>query len=83
MAVIHFLLVYDLKLQRLIEPTREFRDAQEAAVAYAALEATHRGDSDVEIVLVGADSIDTIMQTHGQYFRQVAGEPDKYLVQVN
>jgi hypothetical protein len=82
MAVIHFLLVYDLNLQRLIEPTREFRDAQEAAVAYAALEATHCGDKDVEIVLVGADSIDTIMQTHGQYFHQTAGESDKYLVQV-
>ena len=83
MAVIHFLLVYDLKQQRLIEPTREFRDAQEAAVAYAALEAQHQGDRDVEIVLVGADSLETIMQTHGQYFRRTAGEPERYLVEVN
>lgn len=82
MAVIHYLLVYDLKQQRLVE-TREFRDAQKAALAYAALETVHRGDNDLEIVLVGADSIDTIMQTHGQYFHAVAGQPDKYLVEVS
>lgn len=82
MAVIHFLLVYDLKLQKLVEPTKEFRDAQEAALAYAALEATHRGNNDLEIVLVGADSLDTVRQTHGQYFERPADEPEKYLVQV-
>jgi len=80
-AVIHFLLVYDLKLQRLID-TREYRNAEEATLAYSALEAMHRGDNDLEIVLIGADSIETVMQTHGQYFAAGAHEPDKYLVEV-
>lgn len=81
MAVIHFLLVYDLKQHRLVQPTREFTDAQEAAVAYAAMEALHQND-DLEIVLIGADSIETVRQTHGQYFEQPAAALEKYLVQV-
>lgn len=67
MALIHYLLVYDLNLQKLID-LREFADGEEAAQAYARMEAEHRGNSDVEIVLVGADSIETIQLTHGQYF---------------
>lgn len=67
MAMIHFLLVYDLTQQRLIEQL-EFADGDEAAQAYARKEAEHRANDDVEIVLVGADSIDTIKLTHGQYF---------------
>jgi hypothetical protein len=72
MALIHFLLVYDLNLQKLIVQ-QEFADGEEAAQAYARMEAEHRGNNDVEIVLVGADSIETIHLTHGQYFEE--GEP--------
>ena len=31
--------------------------------------------SDFEIVLIGADSLDTIRQTHGHYFADPDGEP--------
>jgi hypothetical protein len=72
MALIHFLLVYDLNLQQLVERL-EFVDGEEAAQAYARKEAEYRSNGDVEIVLVGADSLDTIKLTHGQYFD--AGEP--------
>jgi hypothetical protein len=68
-ATIHFLLVYDVRQQRLIRRD-DFADAAEAAAAYAALEAAHRMDRDFEIVLVGADSIETIMRTHGHYFAE-------------
>lgn len=67
MALVHFLLVYNISEQRLIE-RREFADSNEAISAYAEIEAAHRSDKEVEIVLVGADSIETIMQTHGHYF---------------
>lgn len=67
MAVIHFLLVYDLNLQRLVHQA-EFADAEVAAAEYARLEEEHRGNDDLEIVLVGADSLDTIKMTHGHYF---------------
>jgi hypothetical protein len=67
MALIHFLLVYDLVKQRLVHQA-QFTDAREASDEYARLEEQHRGDHDVEIVLVGADSLATIKQTHGHYF---------------
>lgn len=64
-AVVHFLLVYDLKEGRL-RSSNSFDDPDAASLAYAAAEQEHRDD--VEIVLVGADSIETIMRTHGHYF---------------
>lgn len=67
MPLFHFLLVYDLDRQELVEQ-HEFHDAAAAAAAYADLEGRHRGDPRVEIVLVGADSIETIKRTHGNYF---------------
>ncbi len=67
MALQHFLLVYDLKAQRLISQ-RDFEDGEEAATAYAALERDYQGQDDFEIVLVGADSIETIRRTHAHYF---------------
>lgn len=78
MALVHFLLVYDLVKQRLVDQ-RRFEDGAEAAAAYAELESQHRGEHDLEIVLVGADSLETIMETHGHYFGRVADEPSPYL----
>lgn len=69
----HFLLVYDNEKQELVEQ-RQFEDAVEASEAYAELEARYRkgkfliDDGKVEVVLIGADSIETIMKTHGNYF---------------
>jgi hypothetical protein len=47
---------------------RKFIDATEATDAYGQAELEHLGDKDFEIVLVGADSLDTIRKTHGHYF---------------
>lgn len=66
-AVVHFLLIYDLAEGRL-RSHDSFEDPDEAAAAYAQAEREHKGH--VEIVLVGADSIETIMRTHGHYFAQ-------------
>lgn len=71
MALKHFLLVYDLGAQRLIEQ-EEFDDGDKAAAAYAERERQHEGRDDLEIVLVGADSIETIKRTHAHYFDAVA-----------
>ena len=67
MPLIHYLLIYNIELGRLVE-TREFHDAGEAAATYAQLERRYAGQGNFEIVLVGADSIETIKRTHGQYF---------------
>lgn len=48
---------------------QQFHDAGEATAAYEAAEAEHSNDDSLEIVLVAADSLDTIMKTHGHYFR--------------
>lgn len=67
MALTHFLLVYDRARGRLVLE-RPFRDAKEAAAAYAQCELDYRGDENIEIVLVGADSRETLQLTHGNYF---------------
>lgn len=67
MSLIHFLLVYDLRA-RVLRSAEPFTSADEAAAAYGRAEREHVGDRGIEIVLVGADSLDTIRQTHGHYF---------------
>ncbi|MGH3430528.1 MAG: hypothetical protein ACRDQZ_23675 [Mycobacteriales bacterium] len=64
----HFLLLYDLHQERLLR-CDEYASGDEAAAAYTDLETEYRGRAeDVQIVLVGADSIDTIKVTHSHYF---------------
>lgn len=65
--MIHYLLIFDHKTGQLVteEP---FSDAEQAVAAYQDAEAKHFTNRAMEIVLVGADSIDTIRKTHGHYF---------------
>lgn len=44
------------------------RDPAGAMAAYNEREAEFRERSDVEVVLVGADSLDTVRKTHSHYF---------------
>lgn len=70
-SLVHFLLVYSLGERRLIHQ-EEFKDARLAAAAYEAAEAEYRNNTEVtrfEVVLVGADSIETVKRTHGHYFQ--------------
>lgn len=54
--------------QRQLVLQREFDDAVEAATAYADLEREYHGTPNLEVVLVGSDSIETVRKTHGNYF---------------
>jgi hypothetical protein len=78
MPLIHFLLVYDLDRQELLEEPRQFVNPDEAAGAYAALEQEHRHDPNLEIVLIGADSLETIRNTHGNYFERLDDVVDRF-----
>jgi hypothetical protein len=68
MPLIHYLIIYDHSTQSLVGEPQEFTDPDEAARAYARAERKHRDDTNLEIVLIGADSLDTIRLTHGNYF---------------
>lgn len=68
MALLHFLLIYDRVRGMLAAEPAMFEDASEAAKAYAEIEWQHRGNPDLEIVLIGSDSIETVQQTHRNYF---------------
>lgn len=67
-GTVHFLLVYSLREGKLVAQ-EEFTDAVTATSAYTARERQFRNTDDFEIVLVGSDSIETVMKTHGHYFR--------------
>jgi hypothetical protein len=67
----HFLIVYDLQESQTVRIDEFGSDSRRATGAYAEAEEAYRdrGDSDrFEIVLVGADSLDTIRVTHSRYF---------------
>ncbi|MGH3564221.1 MAG: hypothetical protein ACRDTN_21205 [Mycobacterium sp.] len=67
---VYFLLVFSFDEGRLVRQD-EYRDCDEAIAAYNAAENYYRPNPDrYEVVLIGADSIATVMKTHGHYFRQ-------------
>jgi hypothetical protein len=68
MSLNHFLLLYDTKRQTLLDALPFGEDAETAASCYAEKEKVYRDRDDVEIVLLGADSLDTLRQTHPHYF---------------
>jgi hypothetical protein len=73
MALHHFLLLYNLREGRLERMEDFATDALRATDAYAALEREYRDrrdHEDYEIVLVGADSLDTVKVTHSRYFEE-------------
>jgi hypothetical protein len=68
MSLRHFLLVFDHRAGRLARPPKEYDDAAEAVAAYASTERAYEGQKDMEIVLIGSDSLETVKRTHGNYF---------------
>lgn len=71
MAINHFLLTYNLR-SGLLEHIDQFgEDTRAATAAYADREEEFRGredHGDYEIVLIGADSLETVQVTHSRYF---------------
>jgi len=80
MAPINFLLIYDHEQQHLVETLNLGNRAEEAARTYAEYERRYRGQKSIEIVLVGADSLETIKRTHAHYFSDSAADPFATLV---
>jgi hypothetical protein len=63
----HFLVIYDINAGE--ANVRRFGADYDAALeAYEKAEETYRGRDDLDVVLLGADSIETIKKTHSSYF---------------
>jgi hypothetical protein len=69
----HFLIIYDITARRAeVQPFGTDYDA--AQEAYQAAEQQARGRSDLDVVLLSADSLETIKRTHSSYFKPAFDE---------
>lgn len=63
----HFLVTFDIR--RDASEVEEFgTDTDAALAAYFAAEQAHSGDRNIEVVLLGSDSLETVKRTHANYF---------------
>ena len=74
--LVHYLVVFDHEAQRAAEEVREFDDPGQAAAAYEAAERRFVDRADIEVVLIGSDSLETVKLTHPNYFRKPEGLND-------
>ncbi len=65
----HFLLDYNRATQKLVSITT-FEDMDEALAAYSEREGAALG-TEHEVVLLGAESEDELLETHGRYFYSI------------
>lgn len=63
----HFILVYDIAARH-VDVHSFGTDRGEATRAYSVLEDEYSATGKYEVVLVGADSLDTVKRTHSPYF---------------
>ncbi|HVV35193.1 MAG TPA: hypothetical protein VHC63_01230 [Acidimicrobiales bacterium] len=64
----HFLLVFDHTQGKLLEETSFGFDSESAVAAYAHKEREFGDRKDIEVVLVGSDSLATVRITHANYY---------------
>jgi len=72
----HFLVVYDIA-NGLAHVDPFGKDYEAALVAYAEAEELHRHDRNVEVVLLGSDSLETLERTHSSYFELAERHVDR------
>jgi hypothetical protein len=70
MPLRNFLLIYDVDNRCLVRADDLGGDGRRAADRYAEVEAEYRDRQGFEIVLLGADSLETIKVTHSHYFQK-------------
>ncbi len=80
-AIQHFILVFDHTKGRLVDEKHFGVDSQAAVTCYSELEKKFREQKNMDIVLVGSDSIETVKVTHANYYDGTAAI-SKYLMGV-
>lgn len=73
--LVHYLLVFNRATGELVS-IDSFQEQESATAALSVLERRHESDEQIEVVLISADSIDTLKKTHGHYFSGVETDPD-------
>ena len=68
----YFLLIYDRHRDELMSHEPFGADADAATTAYRAAEIEYHDRPEVDIVLVGSDSLETVKVTHSTYFSAAA-----------
>ncbi len=77
----HFLVVYRVAEGRAEMSEYSHEDYEEALDAYRATEEGHRDDAGVEVVLLSADSHESLMATHGRFFTESRRHVDDYITE--
>lgn len=75
----YFLLTYDLSTRE-VQVEEWHGDLHGATAAYTDREQSFEHNDDIEVVLVGADSLETIQVTHSHYFVKQTGDLVEELV---
>jgi hypothetical protein len=75
-SIKHFLVIYDIP-NGLAHVDSFGTNYSGALVAYAEAEAEHRDDANIEVVLLGSDSIETLERTHSSYFELAEKHVDR------
>ncbi|WP_205528613.1 hypothetical protein [Desertimonas flava] len=70
--------MFDHGSNRLVHQ-QKFAESDKAVSAYFLMEQTHKDRPEIEIVLIGSDSLETVKVTHANYFDETVGVP-KYLI---
>jgi hypothetical protein len=76
----HFLVIYDVRARQ--ASVEQFDDYDDALAAYERIEKEHLGRDDLDIVLLGADSLETIKKTHSSYFETTEGGFEKFFKEI-
>ena len=64
----HFILLFDRHAGKMVDQLDFGFDSKTAIAKYEELEQEHRHEHNMDIVLVGSDSIETVKITHANYF---------------
>jgi hypothetical protein len=75
-----FLVIYDVRARQ--ASVEQFDDYDDALAAYERIEKEHFGRDDLDIVLLGADSLETIKKTHSSYFETAEGGFEKFFKEI-
>lgn len=65
----HFLIVFDGATGTMKEEVRSFDDVPEALEAYAEAERAHEDERSIQVVLIASDSLETVQNTHPNFWR--------------